>query len=221
MTITVHRSYNSDSLLQNTAICVILSPYSEYGKEENRAPYDRQGGLLHAGRSCRSSQHQAGKCNKAVTSGENAGLQVWRFLAYRQRRVCTVSKSSEKQVPVRPGKLTGCISLSAATRKSQTSFQPVCDLLWCVAAMCSLWHNPRQFATLHTMKHGSVQTKENAMEQPPICAWCPCDKPRPAVRRYGSIPLCNRCYRYAAIESDLATRERLEQPWKVEREVRV
>ncbi len=188
--------------LQFKQFGVILSPYhSEYGREENRACYDRRGkrGVLHAGRGSRNAHYRAGKCGPLVTSGEDAGIQVWGFLAYRQARVCTVSGSSEKQIPVRSGKLTD-ISLSAADRlgsSDSTPTEPNPRMSCCLLLLC---HKKRGCATLRTINNiGSVQTKESEMNAMPmnLISLALDDVPAPAPALFRIMapvhPRCRQC----------------------------
>lgn len=113
-------------------------------------------------------------------------------MAHRTRRLGQVSSVSQKH-ETRKQLTTDMLILSAATRKPQTSFQPVSDSLLRVAAMCSFCHNLPRFATLRTGTHSSVQKEVNAMPR----------KILPKGRRwYVARPCCCECGRVATHEYD-------------------
>ena len=107
--------------------CVIIHPYSGYGKEVYRACYDRYNrGILHTGAGCRDIATETGQCNQDATPWRDAWLQGWGNLAHQQRGICTVHEDSEKRLPTQKGKLT---SLSAAQRQSPITVQALSDYL--------------------------------------------------------------------------------------------
>lgn len=82
-----------------------IAPYSEYGKEDNRARYGTEGGILHARTGCEDIATQARQHNQDDPARDNAWVQNRGSLAYQQRRICTVLEDSEGCL-YRQGKLT-------------------------------------------------------------------------------------------------------------------
>jgi hypothetical protein len=111
---TLSSCENSNRALQRVTKCVIMYPYSEYGKEVYRARNGRKGcRLLHARTSSRDTTVQARKCNEAATSRKTTRIQGGRNLAYQQGRICTVHEVSEERLSPQRGKQ---LTLSVAER---------------------------------------------------------------------------------------------------------
>ncbi len=131
-----------------------------------------------------------------------ASTQGRRRVSYTCRRLRGVQSCSQNQT--RTGTLTiGKLTvLSAVQSRSLTGLQSLSDRL-----------HPYCFIPIiaHPDGHDSRRKALPMNAIPPaICAWCPTFQARPAPHRYGTIPLCARCYRYAT-QSDQATRESLQR----------
>lgn len=146
-------AYSVQRLLFRT-IDGIISPYSEYGKEVNRARDGRTDkrvrGLLDAGRGCRGIATQAGYSDEVDTSEKASSLQSGRLLAHRQGRVRTVHEDSE-EYSVRPGKLTD--SLSATGRPALDDCNPIKASLVSSCCLFSLYHDTQR----ETTRNNAVQ----------------------------------------------------------------
>lgn len=209
MNVPVHRHLpirKYRKTLRKTNKCAIVSVYLSHGK----GGYDACGNRVFNGRGGSKPSESVNGYDLAGNQAQTAcSLQSQWDVAYHTHRYAEVPRHDQEHI--RTGKLITVLSVASRLHSSVSGQQN------------ATLYPP---ATSLIVPYGNDERKGRRkricpMEQPsPICAWCPCDKPRKAVRRYGSIPLCNRCYRYAAIESDLATRQRLSKPWKVEREVR-
>lgn len=130
---------NSNYILQNVTECVMISPYSEYGKEVNRARYGKgeRSGLLHAVSSGRDATARSGKCNAVAASRQASRVQDWGSLAHQQSGICTVLRNSEERLSER--KLTSVGSTKIVTCScSGPKWQSLAD------ATCCNYHTPQQ-----------------------------------------------------------------------------
>lgn len=157
--------FHGTDLLSGT-FRAILTPYSECGKEANRARYDRRrkGRLLHTGTGSRKASVGTGQCNEEVETWGDTWTQVREVLADQQRRIRTVRSNSEACLLQPRGKLTLPIAESRLRSDDWTpadcnlaSYCYLSLIIHAVAQRCQALHSVRN------KRYGSVYPKGSAM----------------------------------------------------------
>lgn len=210
---------NSNRELQFKQFRAILLPYSECGKEANRARYDRTTRrILHTRASGENAPTCTGKCSEVGSSGEDTSSQSWWLVAVQQRRNCTVFRDSEERLlQQEQGKLT--LPAAAKTEQSSSDWNPMEGysvrhrclhiIVQCYTPLCNEWFGsvyPKGSAmiptdTIYTYSHARDRVKRVFVHcARPLCRVCGIPSSKLAYG-YG-ISLCSE--HFAEIEEAIA-----------------